>query len=252
MSKKKSKKESSDEIVLNLDTFAVPGAIILAGVIIAVAVFISNRNGGTDGVDTESPENTLGEEVAPEGDSEFATATTDLGDAPYLGNRDTAKLAVVEFSDYRCGYCERHKDETLPSIVENYVDSGDIIYVYRDFPIYGDDINNGARCVFNLEGIDAYKEFHDKGFNLEDDSAIYDVAKSVGVNESEFDSCYSSTKYQDQVDADLAAGQSAGIQGTPGFVIGTLDADGQVTGVLVPGAYPYETFEEILNGYLSE
>lgn len=249
MPKKSKKKEASDEVVISLDQLAVPGAIILAGVIIAVAVFLTNK-GGTDRVETGTPSDNVGQDTdtPPESDSEFASASVDIGDAPFLGQGD-ATVAIIDFSDYRCSYCKRHAEETLPSIVENYVDTGKIMYVYRDFPIFGDDIANAAKCVFHQEGLDAYKEFHSNAFNVEDDDDIYAFAAEAGVNESEFDSCFSSKEYQNEVDADYQAGQDAGVQGTPGFVIGTIE-NGQVTGVLVPGAYPFESFEDIIEGYL--
>jgi protein-disulfide isomerase len=247
---KKSKKESNDEIVISLDQFAVPGAIILAGILIAVAVFLTNRN-NTDTVDTGDTDNVAGDETTPpEPDSEFESASVSIGDAPFLGNGD-AKVAIVDFSDYRCSYCKRHAEETAPSIIEQYVDTGDIIYVYREFPIFGEDIANAAKCVYHLGGTVAYKKFHTNAFDVEDDDDIYSFAAEAGISENEFDSCFTSTEYQEELDADLAAGQDAGVQGTPGFVVGTIE-DGQVTGVLVPGAYPFETFSDLIEGYLSE
>jgi protein-disulfide isomerase len=245
-----SKNKSNDEIVVSLDNFAVPGAIILAGIIIALAVFLTNKKGANT-VDNTGTENVAGEEADSAGNPEFADATVSIGDAPYLGDKENAKVAIVEFSDYRCSYCDRHTTETYPSIVENYVDTGEIIYVFRDFPIFGEDYPNAARCVYHLAGLDAFKQFHLEGFSLESDDDVYALAKEIGVNEGDFDSCYSSNQYQDEIDSDYQAGQDVGIQGTPGFVVGVLE-DGQVTGVLVPGAYPYESFQEILDGFLSE
>jgi protein-disulfide isomerase len=247
---KNSKKESNDEIVISLDQFYVPGAIILAGVIVAVAVFVTNRN-GTDTVDTTGDETVAGEETDTAPDTEFQPASTDLGDAPFIGDGENAKVAVVEFNEYRCSFCLRHKDETLPSILENYVDTGEIIYVYRDFPIYGEEAANAGKCVYHIAGLDKYREFHNGAFNYETEDDLYDLVAEIGVSESEFEACYSSKEYQDEVDADNQAGQDAGVQGTPGFVIGTIE-NGQVTGVLVPGAYPFETFSDLIDGYLSE
>ena len=251
---KKPKYETDDEVVINLDKIAVPGAILLAGVIIAVAVFVSNRD--TEGsVDDQDTDNIAGEETetppetAPDA-PEFADASTDIGDGPYLGDKENAKVAVVEFKEYRCGFCKRHVDETFPSIKENYIDTGKIIYVFREFEMYGDDIANAAKCVYHLGGTDKYVEFDKNAYNLEDDDAIYSLVNTVGVNESDFESCYTSKQYKDELDADKAAGTAAGVQGTPGFVIGTLDSDGNVDGILVPGAYPYDTFAEKIESFL--
>lgn len=253
MAKNKKKEKSSDEMVIDLDSIAVPGAILLAGVIIAVAIFVSNKNksGEVDNQnsDTVAEEETETPDTAPDA-AEFADASTDIGDAPYIGDKDNATVAVVEFKEYRCGYCKRHLDETYPLIKENYVDTGKIVYVFREFAMYGDDIANAAKCVYHLGGNDKYVEFDKNAYNLEDDEAIYSLVNTVGVNESDFDSCYSSTQYQDEIDADKEAGTAAGVQGTPGFVIGTLDSDGNVNGILIPGAYPYDTFVEKIESFL--
>lgn len=239
------KDKKNDEVVINLDQFVVPGAIILAGVIIAVAIFFSDKK--EDKVDNTSPDNVAGQD---DSEYDFADSSTDIGNAPYIGNKDTAKIAIVEYSDYRCGFCQRHTLETLPLLIENYVDTGDIIYVFRDFPIYGDDISNGAKCVFNIEGLDAYKEFHTNAYNLEGDDAIIDLAVEVGVNEGDFTKCFNDSKYADDIEADKNAGIKAGVQGTPGFIVGTLDDDGNVTGKFIAGAYPYDAFVEVIDSLL--
>jgi protein-disulfide isomerase len=250
MSKKK-KKESSEEIVVNLGNFAVPGAIILAGVIIALAVFLTGKKDVND-VDSQDTESVAGETTDSETENEFSAVTTDMGNAPYIGDKDSAKVAIVEFNEYKCSYCLRHMEETLPTLIENYVDTGEIIYVFREFPIYGEDAANAAKCIYHLTDVDTYKEFHTNVFNYESDDDIYAVAKEVGVNEDDFDTCYSAREYQDEVDADFSAGENVGVQGTPGFVVGTFDEDGNVNGVLIPGAYPIETFSEVIEGFLSE
>lgn len=246
---KKNKKESSEEIVVNLDNFAVPGAIILAGVIIALAVFLTGKKDVND-VDTQDTESVAGEET--EADNEFTAVTTDMGNAPYIGDKDSATVAIVEYNEYRCSYCLKHLEETFPTLVQEYIDTGKIIYVFKEFPISGEDAANASKCVYHLADADTYKEFHTNIFNYESDDDIYAVAKEVGVNEDDFDACYSAREYQDEVDADFSAGENVGIQGTPGFVVGTFDEDGNVNGVLIPGAYPIETFSEVIEGFLSE
>ena len=62
----------------------------------------------------------------------------------------------------------------------------------------------------------------------------------------------SENRYKAQIDKDLADGQSAGVQGTPGFVIGVLDKDGNVDGKLIAGAYPFESFKAIIDEMLEK
>jgi len=252
-SKKKESEKKREEVVINLDNIGTPIAILISGIIIAVVIFFASKNNTpttTDTAEDSTADTTV--ESTGEGIGEFEAVATTFGDVPVLGDRETAKVAIVEHSEFRCSYCKRHLDETFPSILENYVDTGKVIYVYKEFAMYGDDIANGAKCVYHLGGVDMYKEFHTNAFNLEDEDAIYALAKEVGVNESDFDACYSSSQYQDEVDADKEAGAAAGIQGTPGFVVGTFDDDGNVGGVLIPGAYPYDSFVEVIETYLGE
>lgn len=252
-SKKKESKKKDEEVVVNLNNIGTPIAILISGIIIAVVIFFASKNNTpttTDTAEDSSADTTV--ESTGEGIGEFEAASTTFSDRPVLGDRETAKVAIVEHSEFRCSFCKRHLDETFPSIIENYVDTGDVIYVFKEFAMYGDDIANAAKCVYHLEGADVYKEFHTNAFELEDDDAIYALAKEVGVNETDFEACYSSSQYQDEIDADKEAGAEAGIQGTPGFVIGTFDEDGNVTGVLIPGAYPYDSFVEVIETYLNE
>ncbi|HRY22375.1 MAG TPA: thioredoxin domain-containing protein [Candidatus Dojkabacteria bacterium] len=252
-SKKKESEKKREEVVINLESIGTPIAILISGIIIATVIFFASKNNTPTTIDTaeDSTVDTTVESTG-EGIGEFEPASTTFGDVPVLGDRETAKVAIVEHSEFRCSYCKRHLDETFPSILENYVDTGKVIYVYKEFAMYGDDIANAAKCVYHLEGTDIYKEFHTNAFNLEDEDAIYALAKEVGVNESDFDACYSSSQYQDEIDADKQAGAAAGIQGTPGFVVGTFDDDGNVDGVLIPGAYPYDSFVEVIETYLGE
>jgi len=146
-------------------------------------------------------------------------------------------------------------NETYPSIIEEYIDSGDIIYVFREFPIHGEVAEAqamGGKCVFEDAGLDVYLQYHKKAFMLESIDAVYDIAGSVGANKSKVQACVESDKYRDSIDTDYQAGADAGVQGTPGFVVGILDSDGNVVGKLIAGAYPLDAFEEVIESLLAE
>ena len=247
-------KKKNDEIVISLDQFAVPGAIVVAGIIIGVAVFFTNRDKDTtdtnvDGTDTP---NVAGEETDSTSQYQFEDASTDIGDGAYSGDKKTAKVAIVEFSDYLCGYCQRHVQEVYSDIIKNYVDSGEVIYVYREFSIHGevaDAAAMGGKCMFEQAGLDKYLEYHKNAFMVESVDAVYAVASDLGVD---IKSCVESGKYREAIDTDYSAGASAGVQGTPGFVVGTLDSDGNVIGKLIAGAYPYDAFVEVLDSLLGK
>lgn len=249
MSPKEKTKKNSEEIVLDLDAIAVPGAIVIAGLIVAGAIFFTNKGNGSavDGTDdTTNP--TANQEEYPE-------AETTIADSPYLGDIKKAKVAIVEFTDYQCPYCKRHADETKPSIVKDYVDTGKIIYVVRNFPLefHGQiaiDTANAALCIDEIGGVSKFFEFYAKGFEQESTDALSQIAKDLGVNMDKYNTCMSENRYNDTIDKDFSDGTKAGVTGTPGFVIGVLDKDGNVKGKLVSGAYPYETFKTLLDDML--
>lgn len=249
MPKEKAKKaQQSDEIVVNLDSFIVPISIILAGVIIAGAILLSNRNGGTPSTGTDVPTDNTAQE-------EFPEAETTIADAPYLGDIDKAKVAIVEYTDYQCPYCQRHDQETKSQLIENYVDTGKAIYVFRDFPLdfHGQiavDSANAALCVDEIAGVETFVEYTSKIYMITENAELATAAQDLGVDMGKFNTCVDEMRYQASIDKGLEDGANAGVQGTPGFVIGILDDNGNVKGKLVAGAYPYASFEQILEELL--
>ncbi len=249
---KSSKKVETKEVVINLDTFAIPLAIVIAGVIIALGIFFANKNKSTADTNTGNSDTT-----ATEGTDTFAAATTNIGTGAVLGNKDTAKVAIVMYSDYQCPYCQKFEEDTLPEIKTNYVDSGDVIFVFRNFPLdfHGDLTYQSAyagECVYDQLGAEKLAEFHAQAYLAADIAAVNTVAKNLGVNESEYNTCLSTQEFKSRVDADFAAGQDAGVSGTPGFVVGVLGDDGSVTGKLIEGAYPYDSFKAVIDEMLAK
>ena len=248
---KDSKKTETKEVVINLDTFAIPLAIVIAGVIIALGIFFANRNKTTSDATNTNTDNTA------TGTDTFTAATTNIGTGAVIGNRNTAKVAVVMYSDYQCPYCQSFEEETYPDIKSNYVDSGDVIFVFRNYPLdfHGDITYQSAyagECVLDQLGADKFAEFHSQAYLAADIAAVNTIAKNLGVNEAKYNTCLSTQEFKSRVDDDFAAGQAAGVSGTPGFVVGTLDADGNVTGKLIEGAYPYDSFKAVIDEMLAK
>lgn len=254
--KKEAPKKEEKEIVLNLDTFIVPLSIVLAGIIIAVAILLTN-NGKNSNSNTNN--DTAGDTANAE---EFTATEVNIDDDAYLGDKSKAKIAIVEFSDYECPYCQRHFKETNQKLIDEYVNTGKAILVFRDFPLSFHDPKAtreaiAAECVGDLGGNEAYFKFHDlvftntptNGVGLED-SVLAGYATQAGVSADKFNACLTSEKFKDEVAEDLADGQKAGVQGTPGFIVGTLDKDGNVKGKLIAGAYPFDSFKQIIEEYL--
>ena len=93
-----------EELTINLQPYLTPIAIIISGIMISISLFASGRTASVisdDTSDTDTVAPTQAAEANP-------AATTSIDDDAYLGNIDSATVAIVEFSDYECPFCQRH------------------------------------------------------------------------------------------------------------------------------------------------
>jgi protein-disulfide isomerase len=256
------KEQDNDELTINIQPYLVPISIIVSGIMISLSVLSLGRNSSLvagSGTNTVAPTATTTEDLNP-------ASVTSIDDDPYLGNKDTAKVAIVEFSDYECPFCKRHHEQVYPDIIKNYVDNGQAIYVYRDFiavPSHNPAATQeayAASCVKELTGSNTkyfeygtllYANTQSNGGGLLNTDE-FQLASQVGVNGDQLKTCIESQKYKDEMAADEEAAIAAGIQGTPGFVVGVLNSDGSVDGKIVAGAYPYETFAALIEEMLAK
>lgn len=175
-------------------------------------------------------------------------------DDPVRGNAD-APITIIEFSDFQCPFCARFHIQTLPLLLENYIDAGKAKLVYRDFPIQGIHPNAipaaaAAECA-DEQG--KYWEYHDKLFEnqnqwnqLETPDAVSifgQYAKEIELNQEQFDVCLTTGKYIDEIRKDLDDGREYGVSGTPGFFIGNEE----LGFVELKGAQPFENFQKVLD-----
>ncbi|OFW80627.1 MAG: hypothetical protein A2887_00510 [Alphaproteobacteria bacterium RIFCSPLOWO2_01_FULL_40_26] len=146
-------------------------------------------------------------------------------------------VTIVEFFDYSCGYCKKAQ-ATLEQLLK---EDKKVRVVYKEFPILGQpshEVSQVALAV-NMVSPSSYKKFHDalmKGNERGKDGALK-VAKSVGINAAAVEAVLTkdADKISSLIQANLTLGNSIGINGTPGFVIGEE---------LVPGALELSTLKE--------
>lgn len=170
--------------------------------------------------------------------------------------KDSARVTVVEFSDLQCSFCVKYYNETFPQLVKNYVDTGKIRYVAREFPLTTIHKEAQRASQAALCAGDRYWDLREVIFKnrqklSEDDLAAY--AAGSGVEIGEWRACMESNIYVDKVREDMRDAQELGIKGTPGFVFGLTDPDNldSFRAVkMLPGAYPYDEFEKVINGLL--
>jgi len=169
-----------------------------------------------------------------------------------------APITIIEFSDFQCPFCARFHVQTLPLLLQEYIDTGKVNLVYRDFPIQSIHPNAmpaavAAECA-NEQG--NYWEYHDMLFEkqsgwsrLDSNSAIStfsQYATDIGLEQQQFDSCLGSGKYLEEVQGDLSDGRDYDITGTPGFFIGNEE----IGFVKINGAQPFDSFQRIIDAQL--
>jgi protein-disulfide isomerase len=266
---KPNKNNSNDVIEINLKEYMTPIALIFGSILISVTLLVSllsiNSNikklgkGDIAGTNTNTNTDTTGTDNTG---TTPTTGKTTIDDDPIMGNKDKAKIAIVEFSDFECPFCKTFQQNTFSQIKKDYIDTNKAIFVYRDYPLSFHEPNatdeaNAATCVFKMGGTDKFWKFHDliykntpsnKGLQK---SSLYEYAAQVGVNKDEFKSCLDNLKYKDESVKDETDGANAGVDGTPGFIIGVLDKDGNVSGELISGAQPYDTFKAAIERQLA-
>jgi protein-disulfide isomerase len=170
-----------------------------------------------------------------------------------LGAAD-ASVTIVEYSDFQCPYCRQHALQTLPKIVETYVDTGKVRYIFNDFPLESHPnaakAAEAARCA-GAQG--AYWVMHNRLFQDpkewsqqgegEGIDTFVGYAADLGLDQAAFRQCIESGQYGPQIRQTLWEGQQAGVQGTPSFLI---------NGQLLSGAYPFDEFQRIIEDELQD
>lgn len=225
-----------------------PIAIVLAGVIIGAFVMVGlSKSGGSLGTTPDLPEVDI--------------ADVSLENVPYIGEAD-APVVLAYWSDYQCPFCKAVEmghpqiptEPSIPTLIEEYVDTGKLKIVFKDYAFLSEDSTTAAiwgRAVWELypshyfewrEAMyDAQDEEH-AGFG--DEASIYALTKTIeGINADAVKTSVgmNSAKYLALIDADKAEGTSLGIQGTPGFITGKK---------LIPGAYPLSEFKAAIDEQL--
>ncbi len=174
-------------------------------------------------------------------------------DGAYAVGDPNAPITIIEYTDYQCPYCSRHFEQTYPQLLENFIETGVVYYVFKDFPLsqihpQAVAAANAARCAGDQ---DAYLEMHDMLFqtqaewnNRSDANALFNqYAAELGLDEAQFAACVENGTHEEGVLADLNEGASYGVSGTPAFFI---------NGYFLSGAQPYDTFVDAIEFLLEE
>jgi protein-disulfide isomerase len=186
--------------------------------------------------------------------SQSTPANTTISDSPYLGDKSVAKVAIIEFSDYECPYCQQFFLQTFDQVVSTFVNTNKAIFVYREFAGVGGNAaeteSNAALCVKDQKGNSAYFQMAKliyqntglEGKGITNDNLIK-FAVSIGADQTKFTSCLNADTFKNSIQKDTSDAEAAGVTGTPSFLIGKIDSSGKVVGDLLVGGQTISTLQ---------
>jgi protein-disulfide isomerase len=188
------------------------------------------------------------------------TAVMTLASSDVILGDPNAKVTLIEYGDYQCPFCAEFFSQTEPQIIQNYVTNGKVRFVFRDLIVndrtaQDHESHDSALAVACAADQGKFWAFHDavyqatlKNEQLNPNGAENDgyltrarfmgIAQSLGMNQTQFASCYDSGKYANAVQAQSNQATSFGVNATPTFY---------VNGQQIVGAQPYAAFQQALD-----
>lgn len=171
-----------------------------------------------------------------------------LGRENALGRSD-APLVMVEYTDYQCTFCNRFSTSTYPELKKLYIDTGKLRFISRDFPLeFHPQAMKAAQATRCAGEQDKFWQMKDA---LMSNSArltpdlITSLARDAALDMAKFQACVDGGNYLAEIKGDMGAAAALGINGTPSFIIGTMDGD-YLEGNLIVGAQPFASFDRVL------
>ncbi|MCL4406442.1 MAG: DsbA family protein [Patescibacteria group bacterium] len=229
--------------------FLIPGAIIIASVVIAAAVLVS---GGVISIKSQPSQPSQPSQAADSLSALKGLKPVDAKDH-VLGNA-SAKVKIVEFSDMDCPYCKRF-NATIDELLTTYGDK--IAVVYRHFPLTALHPNakteaEATECAAKLAGNEGFWTYFKKyeaeiaGGESFSNDLLLSTAESAGINRADFAACLQSDEPSELVKEDADNATKIGVTGTPFSVI-LLNGKPVDT---IEGAYPIEAVKAKLDQYV--
>ena len=219
--------------------------------IAALAVVVVYR-GGVLGGAVQAPR----QQAKPRPEPPVPTTPVSLTGANTRGSA-TAKVALIEYSDFECPYCGKFARETLPTIEKEFVDKGSVLFAFRHLPLerihtHALGAATAAECAA-MQG--QFWAAHDYLFQHQDRLAKDDVvqaAASLNLDPRALAGCIDAATPARKIKADTESADQLQISGTPAFFLGTITADGKVRVMQrLSGAQPVETFRQVLQTLLT-
>ena len=146
--------------------------------------------------------------------------------SPFLGNPD-APITILEWGDYQCTFCYKFHQETLQIINEDFIKTGKVKVVFKDFPLNGPDSKLAAEASYCAQDQEKYWQYHDEVYRNWGGErtgwitreALTEFAQVVNLDTEKFNKCLDDNKYESKVNSLYEFGNDIGIDATPSFLV---------------------------------
>lgn len=228
-------------------TLTIPIAIIIAGVLIAGALYL----GTSKGASTTAVNNQQQQQVPQQtGDLEAMKA---ISSSDHIRGNPDAPVKIVEYSDTECPFCKRFHG-TMQEVMNEYGKDGKVAWVYRHFPL--DQLHSKARkeavaleCANEQGGNNKFWSYADRLYEITpannglDPAELPKIAEYVGLDVTKFNTCLASTKYDQHIEDEVQNATATGGNGTPwSIVVGKNDKKYPLS-----GAQPYASVKQLID-----
>ncbi len=175
--------------------------------------------------------------------------------SPILGDHD-APITLIEFGDYQCHFCNVHFHNTEHRLLENFIKTGKVKMIFKDFTIIGPDSVNAAHGTHCANDQGKFWEYHDILYNnwtgenngWASSDNLLRFAQEIELDIDQWSDCMIDEKYSLIISNSSKDARELGITGTPAFFV--IGPDNKIT--RISGAQPYESFEKIFNSELKK
>lgn len=145
-----------------------------------------------------------------------------------------AKVTIDVFEDFQCPACKQFSEQIEPLIIQNLVDTGKAKYVFHNYPFIDGDTTasggesdqsaNAAMCAneqgkfWDMKSI-MYTNWNGENRGGLSNARLEAMAKSIGLNMTDFNNCFDANTYKNDIQADFDLGKQMGVSGTPSVFV---------------------------------
>lgn len=193
--------------------------------------------------------------IQESGPAKITAATFMENGSPILGDPN-APITLIEFGDYQCYFCNQFFHTTEDELFKNYVETGKVKVIFKDYTIIGPDSITAAHAAHCADEQGQFWKYHDTLYNnwngenngWASSENLLRFASDIGLNTDQFSQCMIDSKHTPIIVNSNQDAKDLGLTGTPAFFV--IGPDNKVT--KIGGAQPYDVFERIFNSELKK